>query len=1368
MKKEKNRFWKVIDFIYKHKVIAFLVAFTLATSFILYGVFANDDEFQNKLVVTNANVTRIEDGVAPFDAEAGDGKDTALDNGILRNYDSIGYEVSYKLELKEPDPSVTLVEGRTLIVDVIIPNSINTKLTSDNQAGDGMIESLNLGQNYKYFEFIIQSVQTTGTDPATLSFVLNNVNTKTPGATFAPVVLIKESTDELNKAISELTDEEKEAFDLSGYTNKVTCSLANCNTQMTGKYDYDVYIYRGTDVNNADTITNKTIPIGLAVVVPGLTGYYIPDSVSFNIGTEFDNTKLNVGYVENSFVNYKDPNKTYSFYFDTTEELPSITNTVSYENGVVTISNLKVETRAGHDFVGTAAFELSSTRLSESDKTNQDIAIKASNLKVGETVVKENGNSLTVTDYYQKFVGSFSSGITLFPGEDTSIENAFRMGSAFLAINQKFTMQETVSYATNGIGDDLNELDTYIKINPEAIIISDEGNSISESSSFGTLSYAHGYWTSDYFELTGETGCPTDITIFNNVEKVMNLYGGPCLREKDALVWGIDEEKPIIIVKAQFGDKDSDEDNAKTGLNSVITLNGKIVRNRNVYKHSYEISTMSTGLFGNQLYYLSPIVNNSDTTNSKNPDNFVKSVYDFDAKRMTSNQSNPCGVNNPLCSINGETIHVIGYNVNKPSVKAYFNDMERSTFYDYPIEWRIDGSVTKDEELIEFNKATVTVFVPNELNYLYAVINTGTVTEQLTPTSSEPSTYAGSAGTLYTYVVDESHIKNGKVDTISVFTDIYLNTKSYTRPTVAAYTEIDGYILDGTDIIGILDNRPGDYKTSSTEVTLINGSIVNTFGNAAPRYVEKDQSYTYTMKSYNNSSTIGVDNSGYAFTGSTLYYMLPYIEDANYKIYKKKFTNTSFKIRLAAISSDYTVYYSTDSAKDIVSDINNGTNPDSTTTWKAWANPTTDIEATAIKIVKNTPWDIDTYFYSEEGITVTVTPVKNAQADAYYNGFAISVDRPTGYAPDCVAEEATPECISSLSTKINYYSSKSLVEVYNRSISGIVFEDYNYSDIYENGEDLMKDIVVELYKLNNQSYNESSDPTNPNAYIDSSLDELVATATTDSNGAYTFNGLNPGFYYVLYRYDGLKYTPSNKYAGDDISKQYNSKAVAKNLVDNEAVSDIIALSAVSSDKAEYINLGLRIRKEFAVEINKYITNIVMTSNQGTKVFDYDKATKVNLDIKNIKNTRFRVTYSFDIVNTKYFPGYIGVVADLVPAGMTFDPTLEENKDWAIYDGILYYTGLQNKLLLPGDKQYFNLVLDLDTNQGGTYTNIVAAQQPILMGEESSDIDYSAITIENDNPVETSTGNQNGSGEGDQGGAQGGEQGGVQGNGQVGD
>ena len=58
--------------------------------------------------------------------------------------------------------------------------------------------------------------------------------------------------------------------------------------------------------------------------------------------------------------------------------------------------------------------------------------------------------------------------------------------------------------------------------------------------------------------------------------------------------------------------------------------------------------------------------------------------------------------------------------------------------------------------------------------------------------------------------------------------------------------------------------------------------------------------------------------------------------------------------------------------------------------------------------------------------------------------------------------------------------------------------------------------------------------------------------------------------------------------------------------------------------------------------------------------------------------------------------------------MTFDPNLKENDGWVESDGNLYYTYLNKTLIMPGEKYYLTIVLDLTTNQGGNYVNIVAA------------------------------------------------------------
>ena len=80
----------------------------------------------------------------------------------------------------------------------------------------------------------------------------------------------------------------------------------------------------------------------------------------------------------------------------------------------------------------------------------------------------------------------------------------------------------------------------------------------------------------------------------------------------------------------------------------------------------------------------------------------------------------------------------------------------------------------------------------------------------------------------------------------------------------------------------------------------------------------------------------------------------------------------------------------------------------------------------------------------------------------------------------------------------------------------------------------------------------------------------------------------------------------------------------------------------------------------------------------------------------------------------------------MPTDMTFNPDLKENQYWIMYDNLLYYNGLSGKLLLPNEKQYFELVLDLDLKAAGTYRNVVSARDITLMGDELPVYDFSGL------------------------------------------
>ena len=78
--------------------------------------------------------------------------------------------------------------------------------------------------------------------------------------------------------------------------------------------------------------------------------------------------------------------------------------------------------------------------------------------------------------------------------------------------------------------------------------------------------------------------------------------------------------------------------------------------------------------------------------------------------------------------------------------------------------------------------------------------------------------------------------------------------------------------------------------------------------------------------------------------------------------------------------------------------------------------------------------------------------------------------------------------------------------------------------------------------------------------------------------------------------------------------------------------------------------------------------------------------------------------------------------------MTFSKDYKENQDWVLNGNTLYYTGLSGRLLIPGNKYYFNLILDLNITSGGTYTNVVAAKDLVLMGDEISGYDFGSSNV----------------------------------------
>lgn len=1375
------------SFIYKNrKLLFFSFLFVLSIGISLYFVFATDDADQNKFAVNNIRITGVQDGTAPFDGDDQAGNDSSATNGIVRNFDSINYEVTFDLEAK-PNQSVNPSQPRDVVVDLIIPRIIDGEVVAGSSNSNSALTTV-FG-NYRYAEFTLSL--TPGTNR--INFSLSEINT-TNGNVITPIIAIKEATDNDKRSVNDLSDEQKSSSynSIESLLNTSSACINNsCEVRVSGVEDYFVNVYKGS-ISKDDLETN--IPIGIMVGFnkrtignedKGKKGLLVPDSINFTVKAE--TTTPNAGniisYVDNSVRNYRQTGLNYKVYVDSNNsvELPEISigdhtgngsiELVSSEGGVMNyrISNISnnIDYLSAVDryYLATAAFEFKSTRTETTLQNNiGDIDINVSSYQGGTTY-----NSINVVDAYDRFVGTYESKVDLYDSKDDVMDSKNQKpdGKAVLNYNEEFYIKTSLQYATQS-GDGLDDLTNYIKIDNDAIdlMLNNDGMEydittgiidVSKNAPYidtetgDGVTFYYGEWNTSYFERTSDAdnyGCPSDIS---SKEVLMNLYGGPCIRETslvkkthylngDVIDGGTpltDEEKARgpLIVKSHFTPAESDSYVNPTSIASIV-LKAQVKNNSKLVNSAHQIVTSATGMFtdttGNRtLYYLSNQPDHSGTDIMSNPSNYTMTNYDFNQKQVVTDNSTVCG--NLTCATTGNTILVSAVRVSKPTVETFYNDVETTDFYYYPIEFRIDASAYRNDMAGQsFDSAIIDVFIPSYLRYSNAEMIKDDTGEyegnsiiDIDPSSMETIDIGGESYTKLRFIFSSEDIIMGAIPRLKVFTNIYLNTPNNSEPIVFVSADyiVNTNVVNPDSTITVVKYSAVDPDADRTTVIdnliLHNNADVTTQGIVSSRYIEKNAPYEYTMQAYNNSS--------YTYQNAGLYYVLPYEGDSSYEDMASKFDATGFTVSIVdALPTGYKAYYTTGTSANIINyEINDTQNKGYS--WVEWTNPTSEIsDITAIKIVKESNFVSNEFFGGENGIKIRVKPINSSVGDTFYNNFYIISDRPSGLScsnNDVYCNDSTN------ANKVYYSSSRDLVSVYNRIISGFVWEDYDYSGLYDNEESRLEDIPVSLYKISDDV--ENPDSNDPSTYVGKDGEEWIADTLTDSNGRYTFRGLNEGMYYVKYTYDDKKYTVTKKGAGvaDNVpgANAINSKAMALPNT-NAAVSSIVKFEGNTNSSVQNLNLGLTIRKQFSIDIKKFITNVTLTSDNGTESHDYNNATKVTLNARNPRNMTARVTYNFVVENTKYFPGYIGIIADMMPQGMTFNPSIKENQDWSLYGNTIYYTGLSGRLLIPNEKYYFSLVLDLNVTEGGDYINIVAVKDLTLMGDELPSYDFNSLDV----------------------------------------
>ena len=1316
----------VKDFLFKYKIIIGVVVFLLLSFGIYLFVSAENDIYANQVEVSKTSVS-IEDGTpnndGNFDSDDTPGNDSSINNKIVRSFDSIKYNITYNLGYKSnstlADEEKTAEISRTVIIDVLLPKNVAADVKEgDTSNSEGYINKKIItidNVEYTYYKFEVQGVaHALDSSSNKASITIDKINMKNDSK-ILPIIRIREKTDE----------------NYSDYKNGSTIgnTLELSEVKVSAKDDYNVKLYNG--IVKVKESGNATLPIGIAVYIPsstnkGIKGVQIPDTLSFNVSivpNPNDSSIVGLPTIDK----YKDgsdviiPNLPYSY--DENNGTVAIENVegksnifklkysgLTYHEGIINIGT--DDNQNNVNYISTNALVVNTTR----NTSKLDITYTISAIDLPNTDIST-GNSITMLDNYTAFVGDYSTKVDFIDlknieSSSSSEPVTTKPNSAVYNYNEEFYIQNKIDYGT--IGDDLpNGLTNYLKIDNTAIKLLDVSNISEQDKDYYiefsnqknkpnyTLQYAVGEWNSNYFTVKSNAPsyCPTDLSKVSK-EQLMNLYGGPCISENSSVKWydslsdaGDENEEnlnKIIAVKLNITGK------YETGLSTILRFKAKVQDNTSLIGNTYQVVARGMTEFnGEEFYMYDPSDKNQIPVNLSKQSadiSYSKTVYNNSTLTVTQSE-NPTGKF-------GNSIIVSSA---KASIKEITvldrdgNGSSRGTYYvgsSDPLEIDVKPTIYKSDMDATIDSATIDVYLPNSL-----VISPQVGDKMYSSTRSDTLTENGITHnyTVYTYTYTSDDIKydnnspSGTIPTLKIHANIGMNTVTDSNDSgleAKVYSRIYGTVLPGNSETSIAINTPEKFRVGETSFNIKNNNAIGTLGVSSPTYIDPNGSYTYNMKAAN----IAEDNAELE-----MLYILPFNGDGVSNTNGSTFDGTLGSSIVGTLPQGYTVYYATDKSKTILSNEITST---SSVDWHEWTNYNTSVSGiTAIKVVPSSGIKKGAYFLDNNGLTVKITTTGNKEGSIYYNIFYMLHKN----SLLCDDYNESEECSKSETGLKTYNSNVSTTSVYNRSISGLVFQDDDYDGFSTYDEPKLSDVIVELYKTD-ATVSNSKKPLD----VVSDNDKKVAESVTNSRGEYKFSGLTSGNYYVKYTFDCDKYTATEKNKQDstlgDMSESDSDAVMQAGTC--SAVSNILTLN---NEKVNitHIDLGLRVRQIFDVTLNKYITNVKVNSNKGTQSYDYDNAKKVKIDVKNLRNTTFQVSYLIELENTKYFPGTIGNIIETIPDGMTFNPDLPQNKGWYESDGNLYYSDLSSTLLMPGEKHYVTIVLDLSTNSGGDYINFVA-------------------------------------------------------------
>ena len=283
------------------------------------------------------------------------------------------------------------------------------------------------------------------------------------------------------------------------------------------------------------------------------------------------------------------------------------------------------------------------------------------------------------------------------------------------------------------------------------------------------------------------------------------------------------------------------------------------------------------------------------------------------------------------------------------------------------------------------------------------------------------------------------------------------------------------------------------------------------------------------------------------------------------------------------------------------------------------------------------------------------------------------------------------------------------------SISGTIWLDENKDGIRDSSETLLSNIEVTLLDVTNNQIAQNNEGIN-------------IIAITNNDGTYTLSEIPEGRYIVMFEYDSERYILTT-YQVEGANSNQNSDAITKTIeIDGENRNVAATDTLEVNDNIQNIDLGLVEAQIFDLELNKYVTRMVVTNAEGTETYNFDDETlaKVEIAARYLSGSTVVVEYKIEVTNTGEIAGYASSIVDYFPAGLTFNSSL--NPDWYQSGSYIYNTSLADEIIEPGETK--ELILTATKTMTESNTGLVNNKAEIAESYNSQGIADTDSTVAN--------------------------------------